>query len=59
MTYSNDAPNLNTGKPWSGWDDEDIRWGLDHHQSIEETADFLCRTASEIHERIQECYGTD
>src|SRR4051794_24054708 len=59
MTDIHDATNLNTGNPWSGSDDEDIRWALDHNQSIEETADFLCRTASEIHERIQEMRQAD
>jgi hypothetical protein len=32
-------PNLNTGTRWSLWQDEDIRWGLDHNSSIEEIAD--------------------
>jgi hypothetical protein len=29
-----EEPNLNTGTPWSTWDDQDIRWGLDHNRSI-------------------------
>jgi hypothetical protein len=49
-----EEPNLNTGTPWSSWDDEDIRWGLDHDSSIEEIANFLCRTASEVRQRIGE-----
>src|SRR5215472_2287994 len=51
---SSDEPNLNTGTPWSTWEDQDIRWGLDHNRSIEETADFLCRTPSEVRQRIAE-----
>jgi len=46
-----EQPNLNTGTPWSTWDDEDIRWGLDDDRSIEETAELLCRTPSEICQR--------
>jgi hypothetical protein len=49
-----EKPNLNTGTPWSPSDDDDIRWGLEHDRSIEETADFLCRTPSEIRQRIRE-----
>ena len=52
-------PNLNNGKSWSPWDDQDIRWGLEHNQPIEETADFLCRTPSEIRQRIQEIVEAD
>jgi hypothetical protein len=47
-----EEPNLNTGAPWSSWDDQDIRLRLDHNRTIEETADFLCRTPSEIRQRI-------
>jgi hypothetical protein len=54
-----EEPNLNTGTPWSAWDDEDIRWGLDHNRSIEDTADFLCRTPSEIRHRIAEIAEAD
>ena len=32
---SPEEPNLNTGKSWSPWDDQDIRWGLDQNQPIE------------------------
>jgi hypothetical protein len=54
-----EEPNLNTGNPWSSWDDQDIRWGLDHNRSIEETANFLCRTPSEVHQRIREIAEAD
>src|SRR3954449_9848926 len=59
MDDHSDKPNLNTGIPWSSWDDQDIRWGLDHDRSIEETADFLCRTPSEIRQRIGEIAEAD
>jgi predicted metal-dependent hydrolase len=32
--YPSEEPNLNTGTPWSPWDDQDIRWWLDHNSSI-------------------------
>ena len=54
-----EEPNLNTGTPWSSWEDDDIRWGLDHNCSIEDVADFLCRTPSEIHQRIREIAEAD
>jgi hypothetical protein len=50
-------PNLNSGTPWSTGGDNDIRWGIDHGRSIEETADFLCRTPSEIREHMNENSG--
>jgi hypothetical protein len=49
-----EEPNLNTGTAWSSWDDQDIRWG--HSRSIEETANFLCRTPSEDRQRIRESF---
>jgi hypothetical protein len=52
-----DEPNLNTGTPWSSWDDQDIRWG--HSRSIEETTNFLCRTPSEVRQRIREIAEAD
>ena len=36
-----EEPNLNTGTPWSAWDDDDIRRQFDHKTSIQEIADFL------------------
>jgi hypothetical protein len=54
-----EKPNLNTGNPWSAWDDQDIRSGLDHNGSIEEVANFLCRTPSEIRQRIREIEEAD
>jgi hypothetical protein len=54
-----ERPNLNTGTLWSSWDDHDIRWGLDHNTSIEEIANFLCRTPSEVRQRIGEIAEAD
>ncbi len=47
-------PNLNTGKPWSNWDDWDIRWGVQHGTSDEKIADFLGRNVAEVRERMAE-----
>jgi hypothetical protein len=68
--HPSEEPNLNSGTPWSPWDDDDIRWGLDHNRnrpfgptgperSIEEIANFLCRTPSEIRQRIAEIAEAD
>jgi hypothetical protein len=51
--------NLNTGTPWSSSEDQDIRWGLDHNGSTEEIANFLCRTPSEVRQRIREIAEAD
>jgi hypothetical protein len=51
--------NLNTGTPWSSGEDQDIRWGLDHNSSIKEIANFLCRTPSEVRQRIREIAEAD
>jgi hypothetical protein len=58
-TDRSEEPNLNTGTPWSAGEDEDIRWGLEHNRSNEETADFLCRTRSEVRERVGEIAEAD
>jgi hypothetical protein len=54
-----EEPNLNTGTPWTSWDDDDIRAALDDNGSIEEIADFLCRTPSEVRHRIREIAEAD
>jgi hypothetical protein len=54
-----EEPNLNTGTPWSSWADEDLRSALDDNRSIEEIADFLCRTPSEVRHRIAEIAEAD
>ena len=35
------------------------QWGLDHNSPIEEIAEFLCRTPSEIRQRIAEISEAD
>ena len=54
-----EEPNLNTGTPWGTGADRDIRWGLDHDESIEEIANFLCRTPSEVRRRIEQIAEAD
>jgi hypothetical protein len=54
-----EEPNLNTGTPWRPSEDRDIRWGLDDNKPIEEIADFLCRTPSEIRQRIEKIAEAD
>ena len=49
-----EEPNLSTGTPWSSWDNGDIRWGLDHNRSIEETADFRAQHDEETIFRARE-----
>jgi hypothetical protein len=59
MDHPSEEPNLNTGTPWSLSDDAEIRWGLDQNHSIEEIANFLCRTPSEVRRRIPEIAEAD
>jgi hypothetical protein len=54
-----EEPNVNTGAPWSAWEDQDLRWGLDNNALMEEIANFLCRTPSEIRQRIVEISEVD
>jgi hypothetical protein len=54
-----EEPNLNTGTPWSSGDDQDIRRALDHNQPVEEIADFLYRTPSEVCQRMAEIAEAD
>ena len=54
-----DEPNLNTGAPWSIGEDEDIRWALDHNDPVEDIANFLCRSPSEVRQRIVEIAEAD
>jgi hypothetical protein len=49
----------NTGTPWSSWEDQDIRWRLDHNSSTEEIANFLCRASSEVRQRMREIAEAD
>jgi hypothetical protein len=47
-------PNLNEGKPWSEMDLVDLRNALAHGRSVEDIADFLCRSEQEVREKIAE-----
>jgi hypothetical protein len=50
-------PNLNEGKPWSEMDLVDLRNALKHGRSVEDIADFLCRSEAEVREKIAEVQG--
>lgn len=54
-----EPPNLITGRPFGPGADEDIRWELDHGETVDEIAEFLCRMPSEIRERIREIEAAD
>lgn len=43
--------DLNSHTPWSTWDEQDIRYAVDHNQTLAETANFLCRTQQEIRDK--------
>jgi len=43
--------NLESGKPWTELDEQDLRDALKRKKTIAEIADFLCRTPGEIEER--------
>jgi hypothetical protein len=49
-----ERPNLNTGTPWSEMDIFDLRNSLDQGDTPEKVADFLCRTLSEVWEKMTE-----
>ena len=50
----NDRPNLNDGKPWSEMDLADLRNAIAFGRSVEDIADFLCRSENEVREKIAE-----
>ncbi len=47
-------PGLNSGEPWSAWDDKDLRHAANHGDSVEATAAFLQRTPDEVRARAEE-----
>lgn len=53
------SPTSTPAHPGPSWNDDDIRRGLYHHRSIEKIADFLCRTSSEVRQRIEEIAEAD
>jgi len=52
-----DAPNINTGKPWSELDLQDLRYCLAAGEPAEDIADFLCRNVEEVHAKTAEIAG--
>ena len=52
-----DAPNLNSGKPWSELDLSDLRYGLAAGETVEAIAEFLCRDVAEVRAKTAELVG--
>ena len=50
----NDPPTLNTEKPWSETDLFDLQNGLERGNSIEQVANFLCRSTREVEDKMRE-----
>jgi hypothetical protein len=53
-----DRPNLNSDTPWSEVEAFDLANCMRLNQSIEETANFLCRSRRELREKIAELERT-
>ena len=51
-----DAPNINTGKPWSALDLQYLRC-LAAGEPAEKIADFLCRDVAEVRAKTAEIAG--
>jgi hypothetical protein len=51
---SDREPNLNEGKPWSEMDLVDLRNAIGFGRSVEDIADFLCRSEHEVRQKIAE-----
>ena len=47
-------PNINSGKSWSGLDLDDLEWGIDYGQAVEQITQFLCRDVEEVEAKIAE-----
>jgi hypothetical protein len=47
-------PNLNSGTPWSELAIDDLRYGVEHGDTVAKIADFLCRSEEEVTEKIEE-----
>jgi hypothetical protein len=41
-------PNINTGKPWSDVDDDDLRAEIAAGETVDLAATVLCRTPDEV-----------
>jgi hypothetical protein len=46
--------NLNSGKPWSQMSLYDLRYWLEHGDSVEQVAELLCRDVNEVREKMVE-----
>jgi hypothetical protein len=56
MTIHRAVPNINTGKPWSKMDDDDLKTYFVKgetvlHKAVARAADFLCRNQAEVRAR--------
>ena len=49
-----DTPYINTGKPWSDFDLEDLRYFLAEGEGAERIADLLCRSVEEVRAKTAE-----
>jgi hypothetical protein len=46
--------NINSGKPWSQTALYDLRYWLEHGDSVEQVAELLCRDVNEVREKMVE-----
>ena len=58
MVIQLNVPNINTGKPWSRMDDEDLKgWFTKgkrvQHKDVANVAEFLCRNQQEVRARLR------
>ena len=49
-----DMPNINSGKPWSEMDLDDLTNCLMLREPVEQIADFLCRDIEEVEAKVAE-----
>lgn len=54
MKQSDDKPNLNTGEPWGEMGLFDLANCVRLNYSVEQMADFLCRSRREVREKLGE-----
>jgi hypothetical protein len=59
MAFSFKEPNINTGKPWSEMDDQDLlayfsKGAMVKHKAVAQAAEFLCRNQVEVRQRLRE-----
>ena len=46
--------DLNSHTPWTRWDEQDIRYAVEHGDSLAKTANFLCRAQYEVRDKAHE-----